>query len=224
MSIRSATIEAPAAGLQTIAALPRGARTLALASAVVALALAAPAVQAQRAGSAAPDFTLADASGKTVKLADFRGKYVVLEWTNPDCPFVQSHYDGKSMQQLQKTWGDKGVVWLSINSTRQSHPEFKTGTQMTAWMGERGAAQKAVLIDASSATGRAYAARTTPQMFVIDPAGKVVYDGAIDDHRSARASSHSPTDNFVQAALTEAMAGQPVKVASTQPYGCSVKY
>lgn len=195
---------------------------LALIAALVVLA-AGP-VQAQRAGTAAPGFTLTDASGKTVQLADFKGKYVVLEWTNPDCPFVQAHYEAKAMQGLQKAWGDKGVVWLSINSTNKNHSEFKTGAQMNAWMGDKGAAQKAVLIDDTSATGRAYAARTTPQMFVIDPSGKVIYDGAINEHRSSRASMHNATDNFVQAALTDAMAGRPVKVASTTPYGCSVKY
>jgi peroxiredoxin len=199
-------------------------KPLALAAAAVVFAVASLPAFAQRAGTTAPDFTLTDASGKTVKLADFRGKYVVLEWTNPDCPFVQSHYEARSMQGLQKTWGEKGVVWLSINSTRESHPEFKSGAQMIAWMGEKGAAQKAVLLDPTSATGRAYVARTTPQMFVIDPAGKVIYDGAIDEHRSARASMHSASDNFVQAALTDATAGRPVKVASTTPYGCSVKY
>lgn len=205
--------------------MPRiGSTPFIVAAAALVMAAGPQPAHAQRAGTMAPDFTLTDATGKTVKLAGFRGKYVVLEWTNPDCPFVQSHYEAGSMQGLQKTWGGKDVVWLSINSTNRSHSEFKTGGEMTAWMGGKGAAPKAVLIDDTSSTGRAYAARTTPQMFVIDPAGKVIYDGAIDANRSARASTHSANDNFVHAALTDATAGRPVKVASTAPYGCSVKY
>jgi peroxiredoxin len=191
---------------------------------IIALAAVSAAASAQQVGSQAPEFTLADANGKAVRLSDFRGKYVVLEWTNPDCPFVQSHYEARSMQGLQQAWSNKGVVWLTINSTSQQHPEYKTGPQMNAWMQSKGAMQKAVLIDGTSATGRQYAAKTTPQMFVIDPSGKVVYDGAIDDHRSARASAHNATDNFVQAALSEVTSGKPVRVASTTPYGCSIKY
>jgi peroxiredoxin len=192
----------------------------------VAFALAAVAIPAaaQQAGSQAPDFTLADTAGNPVRLSDYRGRFVVLEWTNPECPFVQSHYQARSMQGLQKAWGAQNVVWLTINSTNQQHPEYKSATAMSGWMTSQGAASRSVLIDSTSAVGRAYAAKTTPHMFVIDPSGKVVYDGAIDDHRSARASAHSATDNFVQAALTDATAGKPVRVASTQPYGCSIKY
>ena len=188
------------------------------------LAFAAGAAFAATPGSAAPDFTLADATGRTVKLSDYRGKFVVLEWTNPDCPFVQAQYNGNGMQPLQKEWGGKDVVWLSINSTSRNHGEYKTPAQMSAWMAEKGAAPKAVLLDDTSATGRAYAARTTPQMFVIDPAGKVVYAGAIDDKRSAREADRKTAHNYVRAALAEATAGKPVAVASTTPYGCSVKY
>lgn len=188
------------------------------------LAFAAGAAFAATPGSAAPDFTLADATGRTVKLSDYRGKFVVLEWTNPDCPFVQAQYNGNGMQPLQKEWGGKDVVWLSINSTSRNHGEYKTPAQMSAWMAEKGAAPKAVLLDDTSATGRAYAAKTTPQMFVIDPAGKVVYAGAIDDKRSAREADRKTAHNYVRAALAEATAGKPVTVASTTPYGCSVKY
>lgn len=188
------------------------------------LAFAAGAAFAATPGSAAPDFTLADATGRTVKLSDYRGKFVVLEWTNPDCPFVQAQYNGNGMQPLQKEWGGKDVVWLSINSTSRNHGEYKTPAQMSAWMAEKGAAPKAVLLDDTSATGRAYAAKTTPHMFVIDPAGKVVYAGAIDDKRSARESDRKIANNYVRAALAEATAGKPVTLASTTPYGCSVKY
>ena len=175
-------------------------------------------------GQPAPDFTVTDAAGTPVKLADQRGKYVVLEWTNPECPFVQKHYVSGNMQELQKEYVGKNVVWLSVNSTSKSHGEFKTGAQMTQWMNGHKAAQTSVLIDDTSATGRAYAARTTPHMFVIDPQGKVVYAGAIDDKRSANPADAKTAKNFVRAALNETLAGKPVSVAQTQPYGCSVKY
>lgn len=175
-------------------------------------------------GTAAPDFTVNDAAGKPVKLADFRGRHVVLEWTNPECPFVRKHYDSANMQGLQKEFGARDVVWLSINSTNRNHAEFKTGDEMTMWMGKHGASPKAVLIDDASTAGRAYAARTTPQMFVIDPAGRIVYAGAIDDKRSANPADVKTARNHVRAALGESLAGKPVTVASTTPYGCSVKY
>jgi len=190
----------------------------------VAFSLAASAAWAVNAGMTAPDFSVADASGKTVKLADYKGKFVVLEWTNPECPFVRAQYGAETMQALQKEAGGKDVVWLSVNSTNQASSEFKTGPQMKQWMKEKGAAQKAILIDATSATGRAYDAKTTPHMFVIDPAGKIVYAGAIDDKRSARESDRKTANNYVRAALSEALTGKPVSVANTTPYGCSVKY
>ena len=175
-------------------------------------------------GAAAPEFTIQDATGKPVRLADYRGKFVVLEWTNPECPFVRKHYSSNNMQGLQKEWGAKDVVWLAINSTNAKSSEFKTGGAMAAWMQAQGAAPRATLIDETSATGRAYGARTTPQMFVIDPAGRIVYNGAIDDRRSTNPADAKDARNYVRAALTEATAGRPVSVASTTPYGCSVKY
>jgi hypothetical protein len=128
------------------------------------------------------------------------------------------------MQDLQKEWGAKDVIWLSVNSTVASHPEYRTGAQMADWMRAQGAAAHAVLIDGTSAAGRAYGARTTPQMVVIDPAGNVIYSGAIDDRRSANPADAKVARNYVRAALTEAQAGKPVSIASTAPYGCSVKY
>jgi peroxiredoxin len=198
-------------------------RTLATALAVAAACTASAALAASP-GAPAPGFTISDSHGKPVKLSDYKGRYVVLEWTNPECPFVRKHYDSKNMQSLQKEWGAKDVVWLSINSTNKSSGEFKSGTQMNDWMSANGAAQKAILIDQDSETGRAYAARTTPHMFVIDPAGAVIYAGAIDDKRSANPADVKIANNYVKAALTEALAGKPVTVASTTPYGCSVKY
>ena len=188
----------------------------------VALAFALPAVAAP--GIAAPDFTVADTNGKPVKLADYLGKFVVLEWTNPECPFVQKHYNSQNMQGLQKEWGAKDVVWLTINSTNMSHSEYKTPVEMANWMRAEGAAPKAMLIDGTSATARVYAAKNTPHMFVIDPAGKIIYDGAIDDKRSTNPADVRIAHNYVRAALTEATAGNPVSIANTTPYGCTLKY
>jgi hypothetical protein len=191
---------------------------------VVGIALASVAAIAQSPGAAAPAFTLSDTAGNVVKLADFRGKYVVLEWTNPECPFVRKHYTSRNMQDLQKAWTASDVVWLSINSTNASHFEWKTPMQMAEWMRTQGAAQTATLQDGTSATGRAYAAKTTPQMIVVGPDGNVLYNGAIDDRRSTNPADAKVAHNYVSAALTEARSGKPVTVASTTPYGCSIKY
>jgi len=176
------------------------------------------------AGVAAPGFTITDTSGKAVQLADYKGKYVVLEWTNPECPFVRKHYGSGNMPALQKEWGARDVAWLTINSTNAAHSEFKTPGQMSDWMKSQGAAPLATLLDSTSDTGRAYGAKTTPHMFVIDPAGKVIYAGAIDDKRTTNPADAKNANNYVRAALTEAMSGKAVTVGSTTPYGCSVKY
>ena len=188
----------------------------------VALAFTLPAAAAP--GLPAPDFAVADTNGKPVKLSDYRGKFVVLEWTNPECPFVQKHYNSQNMQGLQKEWGAKDVVWLTINSTNMSHSEYKTPVEMANWMRAEGAAPKAMLIDGTSATARVYAAKNTPHMFVIDPSGKIIYDGAIDDKRSTNPADVRIAHNYVRAALTEATAGNPVSIANTTPYGCTLKY
>jgi peroxiredoxin len=198
--------------------------TSALRIAAAALVFAAAGAMASTPGQPAPAFTVNDASGRPVNLADHRGKYVVLEWTNPECPFVQKHYVSGNMQSLQKEFGARGVAWLSVNSTSRSHPEFKSGDEMARWMRAHGGAPTSVLIDETSATGRAYAARTTPHMFVIDPKGHVVYAGAIDDKRSANPADAKTANNYVRAALNEALAGKPVTLAQTRSYGCSVKY
>jgi peroxiredoxin len=198
--------------------------SLRTAAAIGALAAASGAATAAAPGTPAPGFTLTDTAGRTVDLADYKGRFVVLEWTNPECPFVQKHYVSKNMQALQKEAGGRDVVWLSINSTSEDSGEYKTGDQMANWMRAQGAAPKATLIDGKSTTGRAYAAKTTPHMFVVDPTGRIVYNGAIDDKRSANPADAKTANNDVRAALTEAMAGKPVTVASTTPYGCSVKY
>lgn len=183
-----------------------------------------PVALAASAGQAAPNFTVTDTQGKAVQLSDFKGRYVVLEWTNPQCPFVRNHYNTKNMQALQADWGPRGVVWLAIDSTSKSSWEYMEPAKLDAWMHDRGAAQKAVLVDGDSAVARLYQAKTTPHMFVIDPAGKIVYAGAIDDRPSTRSADPPAAKNFVRTALTEATSGRMVTVADTTPYGCSIKY
>ena len=191
----------------------------------IALALAAAATaQAVTVGKPAPEFAAPDLQGKAVKLSDYRGKYVVLEWTNPECPYVRRHYNSGNMPALQKELGAKDVVWLSVNSTNQASGEFKTPQEMAKWMSEQGAAPKATLIDKDSKVGKLYDARTTPHMYVIDPQGRLIYAGAIDDKRWASEAETKKAKNHVRAALGEAMAGKPVSVAATSPYGCTVKY
>jgi peroxiredoxin len=196
---------------------------LALALAAAAALAAGPAFAAT-VGQPAPDFSAPDLSGKPVKLSDFRGKYVVLEWTNPDCPYVRRHYDTGNMPSLQKEVAAKDVVWLAVNSSNPSSGEFKTPDEMAKWLGAKGATPKATLIDKDGKVGRLYGARTTPHMYVVDPQGKLVYAGAIDDKRWASAEETKSAKNHVRAALGEAMDGKPVSVAATSPYGCSVKY
>jgi len=179
---------------------------------------------AASAGQAAPNFTLTDTQGKPVQLSDFKGRYVVLEWTNPQCPFVRNHYDTRNMQALQESWGPRGVVWLSIDSTNKSSWSFMAPAKLDAWMHERGAAQKAVLVDGESAVAKLYQAKTTPHMFVINPAGTIVYAGAIDDRPSTRPADPPAANNYVRTALTQATAGMPVATSNTTPYGCSIDY
>jgi peroxiredoxin len=192
-----------------------------VAAALLAVSSAALAVNP---GQPAPDFALADLAGKPVKLSELKGKYVVLEWTNPDCPYVQKHYNSANMPNLQKEYGGRQVAWLTINSTREGHSEFKSPAQMGSWMKEKGGAPAATLLDRDSKVGRLYGATNTPQMFVIDPAGKLVYGGAIDDKRSTNPADVKTAKNFVRVALEESLAGKPVSTASTTPYGCTVKY
>jgi peroxiredoxin len=175
-------------------------------------------------GQPAPAFALTDLAGKLVQLADFRGRYVVLEWTNPSCPFVQKHYMSGNMQSLQKRYTGQGVAWLVVNSTAASHAEFVSPAQQAAWLGKQGAAPTAAMLDPDGKVGRVYGARTTPHMYVIDPNGKLIYAGAIDDKRSADPADVKTARNYVAQALDEARAGKPVSIASTPAYGCSVKY
>jgi peroxiredoxin len=181
------------------------------------------AVLAVNPGQPAPDFALADLSGKSVKLSELRGKTVVLEWVNPDCPYVQKHYNSANMPGLHKEYAGK-VTWLAINSTREGHPEFKSPQEMASWMKKTGGAPAATLLDRDSRVGKLYGALTTPHMYVIDAKGTLVYAGAIDDKRSTRLEDVKTAKNYVRAALGETLAGKPVSTASTAPYGCTVKY
>ncbi len=184
-----------------------------------ALAFAAPEV-----GKPAPGFTLKDSTGKEHSLADFKGKTVVLEWVNYGCPFVKKHYDSKNMQGLQKTAADKGVVWLAICSSapgKQGNESPDAGKAKTA---EYDSAATAYLVDEDGKVGKLYHAKTTPEMFVINPEGTLVYMGAIDDNKSPDPAVIAGSKNFVQAALDETLAGKPVSNPSTKSYGCSVKY
>lgn len=175
-------------------------------------------------GQAAPDFTLTATDGKSVRLSDFRGRYVVLEWNNPRCPFVVKHYGSGNMQALQKRFAAENVAWLVINSTNRSHPEYMTPTAKAAWIREQGAAPTATLEDADGKVGRSYGARTTPHMYVIDPNGTLLYIGAIDDKRSTNQADIKTATNYVTQAFAEIRAGKPVSAASTTAYGCTVKY
>ena len=197
---------------------------LARAAALALAAAALPAAAATTVGQPAPDFSAPDLQGKAVKLSDFKGKYVVLEWVNPECPYVQKHYNSGNLPGLQKEYGAKNVTWLAINSSNPRAGDYKTPAQMQAWMKQKDGTPGATLMDESGKVGRAYGARTTPHMYIIDPQGKLIYAGAIDDRRWATESMTKGANNHVRAALGEAMAGKPVKTASTSPYGCTVKY
>lgn len=182
-----------------------------------------PAAHAAAVGQAAPDFTLMDTAGKPVKLSDFRGKHVVLEWNNPGCPFVRKHYQG-NMQALQKDAASKGIVWLAINSTEDASADYLSGPQLARWMGEKQAAPTATLMDEEGQVGRAYAARVTPHMYIVDPQGKLVYAGGIDSIASARAEDIPKATPFIRNAMGEIAAGKPLSVSTSRPYGCTIKF
>ncbi|MFO7588193.1 MAG: thioredoxin family protein [Gemmatimonadota bacterium] len=198
---------------------------LALAAAPLAVACDAAAQGAgPEIGAPAPTFTLPDTHGTEHALADYRGEWVVLEWLNYGCPYVGKHYDSGNMQGLQKKYGEMGVKWLAIVSSAPGKQGYYEPAAMNEQNEARGQSALAVLLDPEGTVGRMYNAQTTPQMVVIDPEGTLLYNGAIDDKPSSRASSLEGAHNHLAAALDEAMAGQPVSVATTKPYGCSVKY
>ena len=192
---------------------------------IAALALGAAQAWAQAAvGAAAPGFTLTDTKGAAHALADFAGKPVVLEWTNPDCPFVKKHYGAKNMQALQAKYVAQGAVWLSVCSSAPGKQGHYPADEWNRILAEQGSAATALLLDSDGQVGRAYGAKTTPHLFVIDAAGTLVYDGAIDDQPSTDSADIPGARAYVVEALVAVLAGAPVPVAQTKPYGCSVKY
>lgn len=195
---------------------------------LIALA-AAGALGAARAavaiGQPAPDFTLTDLNGVAHSLSDYRGKIVVLEWNNPDCPIVHKHYDSGNMPRLQKAATAQGVVWLTINSSAPGKQGSEySADEIKAWLKERGASPTDYFRDPDGAVGHLYEAKTTPHMFIITPAGILVYDGAIDSIPSADQADIPRAENYVSEALAEVEAGRPVTKATSRPYGCAVKY
>ena len=179
---------------------------------------------AVKVGEPAPGFSAVDSNGQTRQLSDYKGKYVVLEWHNQGCPYTRKHYDSGNMQRLQKEWTAKGVVWFTVISSAPGTQGFVTPTQENEYVKQKGAAPTAVLMDPSGTLGHLYAAKTTPQMFIIDPGGTLIYDGAIDDHPTSDQSDIPNSKNYVSTALSAALAGKPIAEPATRPYGCSVKY
>ncbi len=186
--------------------------------------LASSALADLKIGETAPNFTLKDADGKTRSLSEFSGKFVVLEWTNPDCPFVHKHYDSGNMQKLQTEYTAKGVVWLSICSSGSGKQGNYPPAEIKKILADRKAAPTDYLIDSDGKVGKTYSAKSTPDMFVINPKGVLIYSGAIDSIPSPEPADIPKATNYVSQALDEAMAGKPVQIASTKSYGCGIHY
>ena len=195
-----------------------------LASAVTLSTAPALLAGAPPVGSAAPEFSLTDASGKTHELSEYKGKYVVLEWTNPGCPFVRKHYDSGNMPKLQAEYTKKGVVWLSIDSSAQGEQGYLEGDDAKKAASGEYKDASALLLDHDGKVGHLYGATNTPDMFIINPDGKVVYEGAIDSIASADKDDIGKATNYVATGLDDALAGKPLAKSMSKPYGCSVKY
>jgi len=193
--------------------------TFAAVALLSSIAAAAPSV-----GQPAPAFSAVDSNGATHKLDDFKGKIVVLEWTNAECPYTRKHYESGNMQKLQQEAAAAGVVWLSVISSAPGKQGYVTGAEANQLTTSRGAHPAAVLLDPAGVVGREYEAQTTPHMFVVDKSGVLRYMGAIDDKPVASPATIAGARNYVRDALAAVEAGKPVVVASTEPYGCSVKY
>jgi peroxiredoxin len=179
---------------------------------------------AARIGEPAPDFTAVDSNGKSQSLHTYKGKYVVLEWHNQGCPYTKKHYESGNMQRLQKESTAKGVVWFTVISSAPGTQGYVTPTQENEYLKQMNAVPTGVLMDPGGTLGHLYAAKTTPHMYVIDPNGVLIYNGAIDDHPTPDQADIASSKNYVSNALTEALAGKPVTDPATRPYGCSVKY
>jgi AhpC/TSA family len=195
-----------------------------VAAAILSTTRKAWALQVASVGQAAPNFSAKDVNGKVVSLADFKGKTVVLEWVNPGCPYVRKHYDGGNMQSTQQDALAKNVVWLAVNSTGNDHPDYLAPTKLAAWMKQQKAPATHTLMDEDGKIGKAYGARTTPHLYIVDGKGMLVYAGGIDSIPSASASDIPKATNYVKVSLSEMAGGKPVSNSITRPYGCSVKY
>ncbi|HBS04361.1 MAG TPA: thioredoxin family protein [Leptospiraceae bacterium] len=176
------------------------------------------------AGNAAPDFTLVDSRGTEHKLSDYKGKFVVLEWINFDCPYVRKHYESGNMQSLQKEFTQKGVVWLAINSSAEGKQGHFSRDEIQRRSEEHGANFTAYLLDEKGTVGRSYGAKATPHMYIINPEGTLIYSGAIDDKPTSNLKDIEGATNYVRQALNAAMNGKPVEKSRTRAYGCAVKY
>ena len=191
---------------------------------LIALVLSGVAQAAAPVGQPAPELTGRDTRGNLVKLSTLRGRHVVIEWTNPNCPFVRKHYQSDNLPALQREFTSKGVVWLAVNSTRADHVDYLAPPQLDAWLTQSRAAPNALLMDENGSQARVWGARTTPHMYIVDPKGTVVYAGAIDSLATASTGDIARATNHVRAGLTESLAGKAVTTPSTTPYGCSIKY
>lgn len=199
-------------------------RVLGASAAMVAGMLVSAAYATAKVGEPAPNFTAVDSNGKSRQLSEFKGKTVVLEWTNDGCPFVKKHYGSDNMQSLQKLATADGAVWLTIISSAPGKQGAVDGAGANKLTASRGAAPTAVLLDPKGEVGQLYDAKTTPHMYIVDAGGKLVYAGGIDDTPSADPDDIATSKNYVKVALAEIKAGKPVSEAVTKPYGCSVKY
>lgn len=199
----------------------RVSRFMAGCAAILALVATALAVKV---GEPAPGFSAVDSHGKWQKLSDYRGKYVVLQWQNQGCPYSRKHYESGSMQRLQKKWTAKGVIWFTVISSAPGTQGFVTPGQENEYVQKMQASPTAVLMDVTGTLGRLYSAKTTPEMFIIDPNATLIYQGAIDDRPTSDPKDIAGAKNYVDLALSQAMENKPVTEAVTRPYGCSIKY
>ena len=175
-------------------------------------------------GTKVPDFQLATNDGKNFKLSEAKGKWVVLEWYNKDCPFVRKHYDSNNMQTLQKTYKDKGVLWYSVISSKEKKQGHLTAQEATDQLKKEGSHAQAFLLDKDGSLGKTMSAKTTPHIFIINPEGSLIYQGAIDDIPSSNTADIAKAKNFVKTNLDLALNGKSVEIGETKAYGCSVKY
>jgi hypothetical protein len=201
------------------------ARKIIFAAALGAAVSLVPPLRAAEVGQPAPDFTLTDIDGVTHKLSDYKGKIILLEWVNPECPIVRKHYNNSgNIPRLQKTYTGQGIVWLSINSAAAGKQGDYEPARVKSWMAQVGAAPTKYLRDPTGTVGHLYGAKTTPHIFIINREGTLVYAGGIDSIASADPADIARAINYVDATIADLAAGRPVAVANTRPYGCSVKY